>query len=130
MHRSLSRTALAALALLVLSLPTPPQAGAADPGSILVRAVGERDTTTGDAVPLAGAPFTAYTDATLTTAGNVRLATSANRELSPKAVSSLSPCRAGGFTFDSPSSRSGALAALWQPSEKVSRQRSRALRIP
>jgi hypothetical protein len=68
MPRSLSRAALAALALLVLSLPTPPQAGAAGSGSILVRAVGDRDLATGDPVPLAGAPFTAYSDAALTTA--------------------------------------------------------------
>src|SRR3954451_22720537 len=68
MHRSLSRAALAALALLMLSLPPPPQAGAAGTGSITVRAVGDRDPVTGDPVPLAGAPFTAYADDALTTA--------------------------------------------------------------
>jgi len=68
MHRSLSRAALVALALLVLSLPTPPQAGAGGVGSVAVRAVGDRDPATGDPIPLAGAPFTAYSDAALTTA--------------------------------------------------------------
>src|SRR4051812_29801479 len=68
MHRTLSRAALAAVALLMLSLPTPPQAGAASTGSITVRAVGDRDPVNGDPVPLAGAPFTAYADDALTTA--------------------------------------------------------------
>src|SRR4029078_9511844 len=68
MHGSLFRAALAAVALLALGLPTPPEAGAAGSGSIIVRAVGDRDPATGEPVPLAGAPFTAYSDAALTTA--------------------------------------------------------------
>ena len=68
-----SRAALAAVALLVLCLPTPPQAGAADAptpatGTLTVHGVGDRDPATGDPVPLEGAPFTAYSDATLTMA--------------------------------------------------------------
>src|SRR5262245_18949664 len=67
-----SRAALAAATLIVLCLPAPPRAGAADTptpaaGSIAVHAVGDRDPVTGDPVPLAGAPFTAYSEAALTT---------------------------------------------------------------
>ena len=50
----------------MVCLPTPPQTGAAGSGSILVRAVGDRDPGTGDPIPLAGAPLTAYADAALT----------------------------------------------------------------
>ena len=57
--RTVCRAAFAAVALLVLCLPTPPQAGAAGSGAILVRAVGDRDPGTGDPIPLAGAPFSA-----------------------------------------------------------------------
>jgi hypothetical protein len=68
MHRSLSRVALAAVALLVVCLPVPPRAGAADAaaGSILVSAVGDREPATGSPLSLGGAPFTAYSDAALT----------------------------------------------------------------
>src|SRR3954462_10640731 len=68
MLSQLFRAALAAFAVLVLCLPTPPQAGAAGTGTIAVHAVGDRDPSTGDPLPLAGAPFTAYSDADLSTA--------------------------------------------------------------
>lgn len=68
MRRSLTRL-LVALTVGAAALATMPAPAPADPepGSILARAAGDRDPTTGAPVPLAGAVLRAHTDATLTT---------------------------------------------------------------
>jgi hypothetical protein len=58
--------ALTLCAAALASTPTPARA-APEPGSVLARATGDRDPSTGLPVPLAGAVLRAFTDATLTT---------------------------------------------------------------
>lgn len=69
MPSRLSRLAalvVGALVLPVSGLAAPPVVGAAEPGSIVVHATGDRDLATGAPLPLAGARLRAYTDAGLT----------------------------------------------------------------
>jgi hypothetical protein len=66
--RFLARPLLLAVASLTAAFGiSPSPAPAVEPGSILVRAVGDRDPATGEPVPLAGALMRAYADVSLTT---------------------------------------------------------------